>query len=169
MMHDFPEAYTKDNLQDILDANSAVPDDFGEANLDRLLTLARQRADARGEDSAFDGDKMDCLIGTDWTGFAGDEFGYDGGKLNHWAFGVLNVEASYGKNATLFTNVQVVQQSWLETGDGRKSQVQTYVDEDYDGADDGEMWIPDGAAEYIAIVALSPELIHGDANVADAM
>lgn len=166
-MLDYPEAYTADNLYEILDANSAVPDEFGTANLERLVEIAQQRADARG--NPLEDDKQDCLIGTDWTGFAGNEFGYSGGKLNHFAFGVVQPGISSGKDATLFTDVQVVQQDWLETGDGRKTQLEQYVDDDYDGADPGEMWIPDGAAQYIAIVVLSNELVHGEPTAADAM
>lgn len=168
-MHNYPEAYTMDNLQNILGANDAISEKFGSESLDRLMTIAQQRADARGEQNALESDQVECLIGTDWKGFAGDEFGYDSGKLNKWAFGVLEADVSQGKNATLFSNVQVVQQDWLETGDGRLSQLETYTDDDYDGANDGEMWIPDGAAEYICIVALSSELVHGEPDAAEAM
>jgi hypothetical protein len=168
-MYDYPEAYTDDNLYDILTANDAVPDEFGRDNLDRLLDIARARADARGEQNALDAEQSECLIGTDWTGFAGNEFGYDGGKLNNWAFGILEAEVSRTKNATLFTDTHVVQQSWLETGDGRKSQTKAYVDDEYDGANEGDLWIPEGAQEYIAIVILDPELLHGSPTAADAM
>lgn len=169
MAHDYPEAFAEDQLYDILDANSAVPDEFGTDNLERLLDIAKARADARGEDSALDADQTDCIICTDWTGFAGDEFGYSGGKMNKWAFGVLEADVSCGKNATLFSNTHVVQQDWLESGDGRKTQTEKYVDDDYDGANPGELWIPNGAQDYIAIVALDPELLHGEVDLADAM
>jgi len=169
MTADYPEAFTVDNLYQILDSNSVVADEFGHDNAERLVALARQRADSRGEQSALDSTETECIIGTDWTGFAGDEFGYDGGKMNKWAFGVCKEDISRGKDATLFTNVHVVQQDWLETGDDRKTKLEQYEDEDYENSEPGEMWIPDAAAQYIAIIALSDELIHGDATVADAM
>lgn len=167
-MHNYAEAYTIDNLMELLEANSGAPDAFGRDNAERIVTLAQQRADARGEQSQLDSDHVECLIGTDWAGFAGDEFGYHAGKLNKWALGVLDVGRSMGRDATLFKDAVVVQQGWLETGDARYTQIEEY-ESDFEGASRGELWIPRKAQDYIAIIALSPELIHGDASAADAM
>jgi hypothetical protein len=162
----YPEAYTTDNLQDILDANTNVPP-IADDELDRLLQLARQRADARG--SALDDQQTDCLIATEWDGFAQDEFGYHNDTLNQWAIGVLNMSASVGKDATLFTDTYVIQDGWLQTGDGRYSKIEEYEDDTFDGAGRGEMWIPKGAQEYIAIIKLSDELVHESPDAAEAM
>lgn len=167
-MHDYPEAYTEDNLCDILESNDDCPP-IGPDELDRIIDLAQRRADARGEESALERTEVDCVIATEWDGFAQGEFGYDNGTLNQFAIGVLNEQVSAGKGATLFTDTYVIQTGWLQTGDGRRNEVEAYVDDDYDNADAGEMWIPNGAQDYICIVALSDELVHGTPSVSDAM
>lgn len=168
-MTGYPEAYTLDNLQDILDANSSVPD-LTREEIERLVDLAERRAGARGEQNALENAETDCIIATEWYNFAADEFGHDTeGTINNVAMGVLDMRASVGKDATLFTDTYVAQNKWLESGDGRCTQVEQYVDDDYDDATPGNMWIPQGAQEYIAIVKLSNELIHGSPQAADAM
>ena len=168
-MTGYPAAYTRDNLVDILDANDAVPT-VTDDELDRIIELAKRRADARGEQNALEDTKTDCIIATEWTGFAQGEFGYDGDRnLNNFAMGVLDMGASVGKDATLFTDTYVIQTKWLESGDGRCKQIEQYVDDDYDGADPGAMWIPQGAQDWIAIIKLSDELILDSPQAADAM
>jgi hypothetical protein len=167
-MHDYPEAYTFDNLRQIINANDSCPS-VADDELKRLVDLAKQRASKRGEESALDDTQTECIIATDWTGFASGEFGYDNGDVNQFAMGVLEEEVSAGKGATLFSDSVVVQRGWMETGDGRRAQVQQYEDEDYDNADAGEFWIPNSAQDYIAIVALGDELLHGEVELADAM
>lgn len=165
-MHAYPEAYTFDNLFSIIDSNDSCPTPAHD-ELQRIVDLAERRAGARG--NALDDEKVDCLIATDWTGFAEGEFGYDNGALNQFAIGILNHTASVGKGATLFTDTYVIQNGWLKSGDGRRAQVEAYVDDDYDGAEEGEMWIPKGAQDYICIVALSKELVHDSPSAAEAM
>jgi len=168
-MTGYPEAYTLDNLQEILDSNSAVPD-LTREEVERLVDLAKRRADARGEQNALEDTETDCIIATEWYNFAADEFGHDSeGTINNVAMGVLDMSASVGKDATLFTDTYVIQTKWLESGDGRCNQIEQYVDDDYDEATPGDIWIPQGAQEYIAIVKLSDELIHDNPQVADAM
>lgn len=167
-MHDYPEAYTFDNLRQIINANDSCPA-VADDELKRLVDLAKQRASKRGEESALDAGQVDCIIATDWTGFASGEFGYDNGNVNQFAMGILEEEISADKRATLFNESVVVQRGWMETGDSRRSQVDQYEDEDYDNAEPGEFWIPKSAQEYICIVALGPELLHGEIELADAM
>lgn len=167
-MHDYPEAYDDEHLLELINANSSCPD-VAMDEVQRIIDLAERRAQLRGEKSAFDGDETDFVIATDWTGFASDEFGYDNGEVNQFALGVLNERASAGKAATLFNDTVVVQNGWLQTGDGRRAKVQTYEDTEFDKADEGEMWIPHSAQEYIAIIGISTELIHGEPSAADAM
>lgn len=167
-MHDYPEAYDKEHLLELINANSSCPD-VAMDEVRRIIDLAERRAQLRGEKSGLDDDKTDFVIATDWSGFASDEFGYDNGDVNQFALGVLNERASAGKRATLFNDTVVIQNGWLQTGDGRRASVQTYEDDDFDKADEGEMWIPISAQEYIAIIAISNELIHGDPSAADAM
>lgn len=166
-MHDYPEAYTESNLNQILDANDSFPEYIDADARERLLTLAQSRAAARG--GPLEDEKTDTIIATDWGGFASGEFGFDGDDMNQVALGVLNYGASVGKGATLFTDVSVVQDGWLTTGDGRKTQTVEYVDEEYDNATPGNMWIPNGAQDYICIVTLSDELVHEDPTAAEAM
>lgn len=166
-MHDYPEAYTDDNLDQILDANDSFPDYISATERERILDVARQRAAARG--SALDDTETDALIATDWGGFASGEFGFDNDEMNTVALGVLNERASAGKGATLFTDTVVVQDTWLTSGDGRKTQTKAYVDDEYDNADEGDMWVPNGAQDYICIVCLSNELLHSEPTAAEAM
>ena len=162
----FPQAYTRDNLEQILESNDSVPDWFLDGDvLDRVLTYARQRADS---ESALDGEGTDCLITTNWSSFT-DDWGYDDGNANQVAIGTFNHSVSVGKDAGLFNDTQILQSGWLLTGDGRKSQASPYVDEGYDGADTGEMWIPNGAQSYICIVELKGELLHGEPTADEAM
>lgn len=169
-MHDYPEAYTADNLRQILDANDSVPS-LNDEQFERLVELAERRASGRGESAVNTGleqHEHECLIATNWDSFAGNEFGYDG-EVNQFAFGVYDHDISAGKGACLFTDTVVVQNGYLTTGDGRKTQFERYMDEDYDNANAGEMWIPRGAQDYIGIVVLDPELLFGEADIADMM
>lgn len=168
-MHDYPEAYTSDNLRQILDANDSIPS-LNEEQFDRLLELARQRAQSRGTavETGLEDHEHDVLIATDWDSFAGNEFGYDG-DVNQFAFGTYNHNVSSTKNASLFTDTVVVQNGYLSTGDGRKSKLESYMDDDYEHADEGDMWIPKSAQEYIGIVVLDAELLYDDPSAAEAM
>lgn len=166
--HPYPEAYTKDNLQQVLDANDSSPDPPLE-QVERITDVAMTRAQSRDEDSALDDTEVECVIATTWHSYQTDEFGYHDDTVNRYALGTYSQEASLGKQADLFTDTVVLQQEWLSTGDGRMSRTERYVDDDYDDADDGELWIPEAAQEYIAIIALSDELLYGSPTVGDAM
>jgi hypothetical protein len=167
-MTGYPAAYSPDALQDCINANTSCPD-VGEDELERILDLAERRAQARGEDSALEDTETDCLVATDWASFAEDRFGYDASDfLNHFAIGVLDMRASVGKDATLFTDTYVIQQSWLHDGDGRRTQVEQYTD-DYEGNDGGDMWVPKGAQDYVAIIKLPDDLVHDEPALAEAM
>lgn len=161
-------AYTVDNLQSLCNSNGVAPD-ITEVHAERLVEIAQRRADSRGEDSALDAQESEVLIATTWNGYASDNFGYDNNSLNKFAFGELNVDVSAGKRATLFNNTVVVQQGWLQSGDSRRTQVEHYEDDDYDGSDVGDLWIPHSACDYIALFELSSELIHGKTSLADAI
>lgn len=166
-MHDYPEAYTTENLKELIDANDSCPT-ISLDETERIVDLARRRADARGEESSLEETETDCLVATDWAGFAQDEFGYDNGDLNEFAIGVYNHRVSMGRAASLFTDTYVIQRGWLSTGDGRRNETVQYHDEDF-GSDPGTMWIPKSAQDYLAIIALSDELVHGTPGASEAM
>lgn len=158
-MHDFPTAYTAAEFRKMVNANDDCPP-LADGEMQRLLDLAQQRVSARPD--GLDNDQVDCLIATEWTGFTADEFGFDNGDPNQFAMGVFEGDVSSGKGADLFNDTVVVQNGWLMTGDDRRSQIEAYMDDDYDNAEAGEMWIPNGAQQYIAIIALSDELVSND-------
>lgn len=170
-MHNYPTVSSKDELLKTINGSDKCPD-IAPDEADRLIDMAERRAQLRGEESAVEkgvGTDPDCIISTDWTGFASGEFDYDNGHVNQFAMGVLKEEVSAEKNATLFHDTVVVQNGWLQTGDGRRSKVEEYHDEDFDKASPGSFWIPHGAQDYIAIIAISGEAIHGEPDLADAM
>jgi len=165
----YQSIYDDGQFEDIISSNGSAPtwlDRNGVA--ERVLQYVRARAESRGEDSALDGGEVDCIITTNWSSFT-EDWGFSGGNANQVAIGTLNEEASAGKQATLFTDVAVLQTDWLRSGDGRKTQAEAYIDEGYDGADEGDMWIPNAAQEYICIKELSSELLHGQPELTDAM
>lgn len=166
-MHGYPTAYTDDNLAEIIDANDSVPPWFSGDVVQRAVDHAKQRAQARGEETALDDTEEECLIVTDWNSFT-DDWGFDDGTSNQAALGVLNEDISASKDATLFSNVDILQSGWLRSGDGRKTHAERY-EPDWDEGSTGEMWIPKGAQEYICIVRLSDELIHGEIQLEDAL
>lgn len=161
-------AYSVDNLQSLCNANDLAPDLTGD-EAERIVEIAQQRASSRGEESALDADTKEVLIATTWNTYASDNFGRDNNNLNKFAIGELNVDVSAGKRATLFNNTVVVQQGWLESGDSRRTEIEYYEDDEYGGSDVGDLWIANGAAEYIALFALSSELIHGKVSLSDAL
>lgn len=165
----FPKAFDNDNFEQILESNDSTPNWLLEGDvLNRIIEYARQRAEARGQDSALENGDADCLIVTNWSSFT-DDWGYTEEGANQVSIGTFNHSVSSGKDAGLFNETQIIQRDWLETGDGRKTQAEYYIDESYDGANEGEMWIPNNAQDYICIVELSGELLHGEPSAAEAM
>jgi len=163
-------AYTIDNLEQLLNSNDAVPDWFCNRDiLQRVVTTATSRAVSRGDESALEETDVECLIVTDWHSWNKNNFGFDDGSVNQVALGVINVRATAGNDAILFNDSVILQTGWLRSGDGRRKQAATYVDDDFDQSEDGELWIPRGAAKYMSIIALSDELLHGDPTIAEAM
>jgi len=68
----------------------------------------------------------------------------------------------------------ILQTQWLRSGDGRVKQAEAYTDEEYAKRNDeydvsGNLWVPNGAQEYICIVELTDELLHGEAKLSEAM
>jgi len=162
----FPQAFDDDHFAELVDANDSTPVWLNDPEvLERIIEYAKSRAASRGEESALDADEGDCLITTDWNSFT-DDWGFDDGNANQVAIGTFNADVSSGKQADLFNDTAILQTGWLRTGDGRKSQSEMYQ---YDGANEGEMWIPEGAQSYICIVELTNELLHGEVTLADAM
>lgn len=161
------EAFSADHLREVLNSNKRCPD-FPRDRVDRVVELAQQRASTRG-DSALDDDAQDAIVTTDWTNFASGEFGTNDTVVNTTAIGTFKPGPSRRSHASLFTNTMVVQEPWLRTGDGRRTKVTEYVSDDFEDATPGEFWLPDSAREYVAIVRLSDELVHGQPTVADAM
>jgi hypothetical protein len=163
----FPQAFDDDHLAELVDANSSVPDWVDDPEvLQRIIEHAKGRAAGRGEESALDSTEAECLITTDWNSFT-DDWGYSDGDANQVALGVY--KEGVGDNADLFKDTTIVQSDWLRTGDGRKTQSEPYEDEEFEQSDEGELWIPHKAQDYVAIIELSGELLHGSPNAADAM
>lgn len=161
----YPDAYSDDMLDDILDANDSAPS-LSVEQRDRLLDATETISGAMG---ALDDDNDWCLITTTWQSFCENNFGMDDNTVNRFAVGVHEADISSGKGATLFSNTRIIQQKWLQSGDNRRSQYKTYIDDDYEKANDGDMWIAKSAQEYLCIVELKDELIHGQPSLADAM
>ena len=155
------EAFDASHLHDIIDSNDSAPD-FSRDAVDRLVKIAQQRADARGEMNALSETQTDCLILTTWRDFGN-------GQLDGCAIGVLEEEISDGKGATLFTDAVAVNQQWVRNADGRVTKLTPYNDKEFEKSDEGDCWIPNGAQEYMCIVELSDELIHGEITLEDAL
>jgi len=161
----YPDAFNLDMLEDIFEANDAAPS-IDEAEMERLIEVAQE---VSGADSTLDADNEWCLIGTEWQSFCKNTFGDDDGLVNRFAIGVHEADISSGKGATLFSKTRIIQHQWLKGGDGRRQKYCRYVDDDYEDANAGDMWVPRGAQEYMLIVELKPELLHGQATIAEAM
>lgn len=165
----FQQIYDSGQLRDILDSNNSVPRWVSdEAVVERIVQYAQQRADSRGEESAYDTDVTRCLITTNWFNFT-EDWGDDGGDRNQVAIGQFDHDRSVGSNADLFTNTEIIQRGWLQTGDGRRRQAAYYEDTDFEGASVGDMWIPSTVQEYLCITELTGELLHGEPTIVDAM
>jgi len=165
----FPQAYDTDHLTELVESNSSAPDWLSDASVERATTYAKERAKSRGEDSALDSGDTHCLIATNWSSFT-DDWGFSGGSANQVAIGTFNETA--GDQADLFEDTEVLQTDWLRSGDGRKKQAELYEDDEvvseFNGSV-GDMWIPHAAQDYICIIELTSELLHGEAELAEAM
>jgi hypothetical protein len=162
-------AYTADQFRDICTSHADCPTLTAEQS-QRILNLARQMANDRGDYNALEDDETDCLIATGWKNYCEDNFGYStGDTLNQIALGVYNAGVSARKDAHLFTRTHVLQMDWVQTGDGRKSSVDMYVDDEFDGADPGTLWLPKSITDYFCIIKLDDELLHGSPSAGDAM
>lgn len=165
----FQEVYDEDQFRALLDSNSSAPDWVADETIvERIVNHARSRAASRGDDSPYQHSKTPCIITTNWASFT-EDWGFSKGDANQVAIGQFNADASSGKAADLFTNTVVLQTAWLRGGDGRLSQSEHYIDADFEKASAGDMWIPNGAQEYICIKELTAELLHGEPNLVDAM
>jgi len=166
----FIEAYDADHLADLLDSNSSAPDWLGKDEAELIVEYAQQRADSRGESSSLDNDGSECLITTNWSSFT-DDWGFSGGSANQVAIGSFNDGA--GSKADLFENTDILQTNWLRDGDGRKKQAERYEDDEllsnFDNSSVGDMWIPHKAQDYICIITLTGELLHGQPELSEAM
>ena len=137
-MSDYPIAYGAEHLQELINANDSCPDvAIDEAR--RIVELVEQRVQS-----------TNCIISTDWNGFASNEFGYDNGEINQFAVGTHERDSG---RATLFKDTVVLQNGWLQSGDGRRSKVEEYHDEEFEKSSDGDLWVPNNAQQYIAIIA----------------
>jgi len=161
----YPKAYDANHLKSLIESNDSGPDCTTEMS-ERLITLAQQRGSRRNE-SALTG-VTECVIATNWVGYCSDTLGHDGDTLNHYMIGCHKADVSRMKNADLFTDTHIIQQQWLLSGDGRRSEVEPYED-DFDGTDSGEVWIANSAQDYLCIIELDDELVYGDASMSDAM
>lgn len=162
-------AYTPENLEEIVNANEFGPGiDINMAG--RLIDLARRRTQARSTDTMNQGEK-DFLVFTDWDNFCRDTFGSSGSGSdnvpNRFALGVPNWEVSADKDAYLIKEAVAVQQGWLETGDGRRSEIEEVDQTDTSFHDEtGEFWAP---KDYTALVGFGDDLVYEEPKLADAM
>lgn len=158
-------AYTVDELVDIIEANEYGPEittDMAE----RLVDLASRRTQARA-DSAFEEVDRDYLLMTTWDNFCRDTFGSASGVLNRFALCVPNVEVSRRKNAWLCERAVAVQQPWLETGDGRCTQIEQIDQTHTDFHDEvGKMW---AMKDYTALVTFGDGLVRRTPKIEEAM
>ena len=99
------EVFDASHLQTVLDAA-----EFGvsvsEAEADRLLSLATEN--------------QRDVICTTWDGFCYDNLGATDGP-NRFVVARTDYERSSGSKAWIVDDAEVVQQDWLQTGDGRKA------------------------------------------------
>lgn len=164
-MSGYPIAYGVDHLRELVNTNDSCRD-ITISESERLVEVAQQRADSN---SALDDGEKHCLVTTDWHGFCLDNFGQDtSDSTNEFAIGTFDHGRTMGRDAILFNDTIVVQHGWLNTGDGRKTKVKRYTD-DFDGASMGEFWLPKSVEEYVCIIELSGEMIHGSVDVSEAM
>jgi hypothetical protein len=165
----FLQAYDVDHLTEVVESNSSAPDWLTGEAVERAAEYATQRAKNRGENSALDSGESHYLITTNWSSFT-DDWGFSGGSANQVAIGTLNETA--GEQADLFEDAEVLQTDWLRSGDGRKKQAELYEDKEvvseFNGSV-GDMWIPHAAQDYLCIIELTSELLHGEAELAEAM
>lgn len=162
------EAYTADNLVQIVDANEFGPK-LGSAAAERIIEVARQRTQARG--AATEAPEKDFLIATNWDNFCRETFGSSkvgaNNVPNRFALGTIDWEVSGGKQAYLVKNAVALQQGWLNSGDERKTKA-SEIDVTDDGYVDeaGVMWVP---KDYTMVVELSDELVREEMDIGDAM
>lgn len=164
-MDTFPTADTPDDLLDIINASEYAADDVSLEMCERLIALAAERTQSRGE-SAFEQEK-DYVFTSDWQNMVQEKLGSHGDRANEFALGVINPDISSGKDAYLVEEGIVPQWRWLESGDGRMNDVieVDLTDTDYhDNA--GEMWWP---KDYTLVVELADSLVKTTPSAADAM
>lgn len=162
-------AYTTDNFIQLIEANEYGPV-ITETQAERIIDLAARRTQTRKE-TAFDGEPKDFLVTTTWDNFCWETLGgssLDGGETpNRFALGVPNFDVASGRDAWLIEDAVVVQQGWLETNDGRKSEIKEVDQTDTSYHDEhGEFWAP---KDFTALIGLSEELLGLDADAAEAM
>lgn len=164
-MDSFPIADSAEDLQTIITGDQYAPDEVTIEMCERLVGLAAERTQTRGE-SPFEQEK-DYLFTSDWVNMVGDKLGYHNDRANQFALGRINESASTGKDAWLVADAIVPQWGWLETGDGRMSDVVDVDLTDTDYHDEpGEMWWP---RDYTLVIEFRDGLVKGEASAADAM
>jgi len=162
-------AYTTDHLVQLVEANEYGPT-ITEPMADRLIDLATRRTQARGTDATHVGER-DFLVMTTWDEFCRNTFGGDDVKEhnvpNRFALCVPDFEVSSGREAWLCKEAVAVHQGWLESGDGRRTEMTTIDQSDTQFHDDpGEFWCP---KECTGMVGFGDELVYEEPAVADAM
>jgi hypothetical protein len=177
-------AYDEDHLMEVLNSNSNCRD-FNTEEVSRIAEFGKQRTMGR-INGPMDDEPNDHVLTTDWHGFAKSEFGVDevdeetssarqtdstvGRKtVNDVVLAHPNEAMSDGKDAVLFEDAVILQSGWLSTGDGRRTQAEKYVSDDYDDATPGSLWIPRSALEYFVVVKLGDEMVRPQAKLSDAM
>lgn len=151
---------------ELLNSNSNCRD-FNVAEVARIAELGKQRTIDR-IDGPMDDESNDYVLTTDWHNFAKSEFGVDE-TVNDVVLAYPNHSLSDSKDAVLFEEAVIVQSGWLDSGDGRRVQIEKYVSEDYDDATPGSLWIPRSALDYFVVIELSDEMVRPQAQLSDAM
>jgi hypothetical protein len=164
-METFPTADSAAELYDILANHQYAPDDVDAMMCERLVGLAAERTQNRGE-SAFEQEK-DYLFVSDWVNMVGEKLGWHNDRANMFALGTISFDRSAEKDAWFVDNAVVPQWGWLRDGDGRMTDVRDVdlTDGEYHDRE-GEMWWP---KDYTVVVEFRDSLVKGDADLAGAM
>lgn len=161
-------AFSAEHLVELIEANEFGPS-INEEMAERIIDIARRRTQARGSNPMEQ--EKDVLVFTNWDNFCRDTFGSSGtgseNVPNRFALCVPNFDASTGRKAWLCEEAVAIQQDWLETEDGRKTQIELIDQSDTDYVNDPKtFWSP---KDYTAMVGFGNELVKEKPSAADAM
>lgn len=166
-MDEFQTVGSAEALKAELDIAEYAPDDVTIEMCERLLALAAERTQMRGENAVDPSRQKDFLFTSDWQNMVQEKLGDHSGRANQFALGTIDFETSEGRDAYLVKNAVVPQWQWLETGDGRMHDVVPVDLTDTDYHDEPRvMWWP---RNYTAVIEFEDSVVKGQAKLADVM